>query len=82
MDSLSTKVKEILQASLEFERLNDWYDIGPVQRATLESFSSWVATDVIKEFQVQLYKHGIDQSNNPEFCKAVIKVKEHFGIKE
>ena len=39
---MTSLIQEILQEP-EFERLQHWYNIGPVQRATLEEFADRVA---------------------------------------
>lgn len=38
---MTSLIQEILQEP-EFERLQHWYNIGPVQRATLEEFADRV----------------------------------------
>ena len=42
--TMNERVKELL-ASPGFERLNDWVNIGPVQRAALEEFAELVVRD-------------------------------------
>ena len=41
---MNERVKELL-ASPGLERLNDWVNIGPVQRAALEEFAELVVRD-------------------------------------
>ena len=38
---MNERIKELLQQPV-FERLKDWYDIGPVQKATLEEFAELI----------------------------------------
>ena len=41
---MNERIKELL-ASPGLERLNDWVNIGPVQRAALEDFTELVVID-------------------------------------
>jgi hypothetical protein len=44
---MNSRFREIL-ARPEFERLNDWVSIGPVQKATLEEFAELIAQDALR----------------------------------
>jgi hypothetical protein len=45
-------------------------------------FAELVVKQTINEMIGQMWHHGVDESNNPSFYKAIDKTKEHFGIKE
>jgi len=36
------KIKDIVY---KYERLNDWYNVGPIQRAVLEDFACEIVTE-------------------------------------
>ena len=46
----------------------------------LQNFSEFLTLEIVDEFVYQLWKHGIDESNNPAFYKALEKCLESFGI--
>ena len=46
----------------------------------LQNFSEFLTLEIIDEFVYQLWKHNIDESNNPAFYKALEKCLESFGI--
>jgi hypothetical protein len=48
----------------------------------LEKFAELIVRNCIDEMITQMWHHGIDQSNNPSFYKAVEKAKQHFGVEE
>ena len=85
---MNPRIKELL-ARPGLERLNDWVNIGPVQKATLEDFAELIiqeCTNNIKEWcdasdehtdkeeYWQGYQHGCDDS--------VAAIMEHFGVDE
>ena len=63
-----------------FDRLKDWYDIGPVQKATLELFAELIVRECIdiagkEDFDVMM-KEGYPCSQTAK------KIKQHFGVEE
>lgn len=65
---MNERIKDMLEQPV-FDRLRDWYNIGPVQRATLEEFAELVAAEVISK--AEDYGLGND---------AVEHLKECFGV--
>ena len=47
-----------------------------------EKFAELIVQECVKEMSQQMYWHRIDQSNNPNFYKAVEKTLKHFGVEE
>lgn len=47
-----------------------------------EKLAELVIKETIKELSQQLYWHGMDQSNNPSYYKAIEKTLKHFGVEE
>ena len=45
-----------------------------------EKFAELIVRETVKEMSHQLYWHGVEQSNNPSFYKAIEKTLEHFGV--
>ena len=66
---MNEQIKQILDTP-EFERLRDWASIGPVQKATLESFVELVVQESIDVIVRHDY-HGQWLGE---------KIKQHFGI--
>lgn len=60
---MTVPIQEILKQPV-LERLRDWYNIGPVQRATLEEF----ADIVIVEFYAQ---QAMSAMSDPKFARAM-----------
>ena len=58
-----------------FDRLKDWYDIGPVQKATLELFAELIVRDCSRYIEDKF-----------DFCGDEIIIAEsvlkHFGVEE
>ena len=70
-----------------FDRLKDWYDIGPVQKATLELFAELIVRECLgccdevdRINKAYIEKLQFDPKNGPKECIQVIK--EHFGVEE
>lgn len=45
-----------------------------------DKFAEVLVQEVIDVMVSQMWNHGIDQSNNPAFYKAIDKTKQHFGV--
>ena len=54
------------------------------QDCLMEKFAELIVRECVKEMSEQMYLHHIhtDQSNNPNFYKAVEKTLKHFGVEE
>lgn len=61
---------------------SDAMDIGGKNYSGLrdEYFAELIVRNCVNEMITQMWIHGIDQSNNPSFYKAVEKTKRQFGI--
>ena len=46
----------------------------------LQQFAELIVKECVKEMSQQMYWHRIDESNNPNFYKAVEKTLKHFGV--
>jgi len=62
------------------ERVRNLYEIGPVQRCSVEDFADAIINECISELTNNLFFHGIDHSNDPEFYKAIEKTKKYFNM--
>ena len=70
---MSKQIADILNQPA-FDRLKDWYDIGPVQKATLELFAElivWKCADIANA--------GIDPAESHLIGDDIL---EHFGVEE
>ena len=47
-----------------------------------EKFAELIVKECIKEITDQMFREGIDESNNPGYYKAINRVEEHFGVEE
>ena len=47
-----------------------------------EKFAELIVTECIKEITDQMFREGIDESNNPGYYKAINRVEEHFGVEK
>ena len=66
---MNERIKDMLEQPV-FDRLWDWYNIGPVQRATLEEFAELI----VRECAGVVFKKV-----GP---KSALDVLEHFGVEE
>ena len=46
-----------------------------------QKFAELIVRNCVNELITQMWPHGIDESNNPSFYKAIEKTIEEFGIK-
>lgn len=58
-----------------WDKLDEW------DREAVLKFGELIVRNCIDEMITQMWHHGIDESNNPSFYKAVEKTKQHFGVK-
>ena len=83
MNKLIRKLAE--QAGMEFdddECLEFGKQIYYVTTEDVEKFAKLTVKETIREMITQMWHHGIDQSNNPSFYKAVEKTEKYFGVAE
>jgi len=78
---MNERIKDIL-AQPVFERLNDWVNIGPVQRATLEEFAELIVRECAKSIEktIEVNCDTDDEKMGCEF--AITDLLEHFGVEE
>ena len=74
---MNDQIAEILNQPV-FDRLKDWHDIGPVQKATLELFAELIVRECIdiasqEDFDVMM-KEGYPCSQTAK------KIRENFGV--
>jgi hypothetical protein len=58
-----------------WDKLDEW------DREAVLKFAELIVRNCIDEMITQMWHHGIDESNNPSFYKAVERTKQHFGVK-
>lgn len=66
------KVKDVVY---KYERLNDWYNIGPIQKATLEDYTDEIVTKCA-QIIADANMHKLPAS---EYASLIL---EEFGLKE
>ena len=66
---MNERVKELL-ASPGLERLNDWVNIGPVQKAALEEFAELVVLECAR----------VVKASSPNGMIGVTAIRFHFGV--
>ncbi len=75
---MNERIKELLSRP-GLERLNDWANIGPVQRAALEEFTELVILEC-----ANIVRGSSLPDSYSEVCLEYIadELEEHFGVKE
>ena len=81
---MNDRIAEILNQPA-FDRLKDWHDIGPVQKATLEKF----AESIVREC-MSIIKQGDGLGNEDDFDKgfqagiamAYNRIRAQMGVEE
>ena len=85
---MNKQIKALLTRPV-FERLNDWYNIGPVQRATIEEFGELIVQECIGRIETML--NSMDENSSEDEwlsgydagARRAIKIlKLDFGIKQ
>lgn len=66
---MNERIKELL-ARPGLERLNDWVNIGPVQKAALEEFTELVVLDCAR----------VVKASSPNGMIGVNAIRIHFGV--
>lgn len=81
---MNERIKDMLEQPV-FDRLWDWYNIGPVQRATLEEFAELIIKECLNfcrhepnDDEYDYYDMGYHSATQ----KIYKNIKEHFGVTE
>ena len=72
---MNDRIAEILNQPA-FDRLKDWHDIGPVQKATLELFAELIVRECAKAAD-----EGLAQVTMKVEWPSY-HIKKHFGVEE
>ena len=67
-----------------FDRLKDWHDIGPVQKATLELFTQLIVRECMRMCEVTEMSFVTHDCDVEASGAITIKqfIAEHFGVEE
>lgn len=83
---MSPRIKELLDRP-GLERLNDWVNIGPVQRAALEEFTELVVRNCVEIVETQRVPVGNSAAGETAARLTMLalrdtrdEIKEHFGV--
>jgi hypothetical protein len=76
---MNRKIKQILDTP-EFERLKDWASIGPVQKATLESFAELLVLECAKVCATMPPIGPYKNVQEATLEDASTLILEHFGV--
>jgi len=71
---MNDRIAEILNQPA-FDRLKDWHDIGPVQKATLELFAELI----VKECILSIYRSDISDKKQE---RLIQELAYKFGVEE
>ena len=66
---MNERIKQLLTRP-GLERLNDWVNIGPVQRAALEDFTDLIVLECAR----------VVKASSPAGMIAVNAIRIHFGV--
>ena len=83
---MNGRIKELLTRP-SLERLNDWVNIGPVQRAALEEFTELVVRNCVEIVETQRVPVGNSAAGETAARLTMLalrdtrdEIKEHFGV--
>ena len=83
---MNLQIKELLDRP-GLERLNDWVNIGPVQRAALEEFTELVVRNCVEIVEAQRVPVGNSAAGETAARLTMLalrdtrdEIKEHFGV--
>ncbi len=82
---MNERIRELAeQAGITTNLDTDFFEKDPNKWVDhfAEKFAELIVRNCIDEMVEQMWHHGIDESNNPSFYKAIEKTIEEFGIKE
>lgn len=74
------KIKDMLEQPV-FDRLRDWYNIGPVQRATLEEFAELIVEEC-RNVVTEVYRKTPLELCGPLLTADEEIVKHFYGVEE
>jgi hypothetical protein len=79
---VNERIKELL-ARPGLERLNDWVNVGPVQRAALEEFAELIVQECTKHIETAAYYDPCEDwgyGYNTGLASAKELIAIHFGM--
>lgn len=81
---MNERIRELIsQATIPVIETNDYNGMAyETYQFNQELFAQLIVEECINEMITQMWKYGIDESNNPRFYKAIDKTKVHFGVNE
>lgn len=77
---MNDRIKELAEQCRETVHTTEW----PGEWTTFneEKFAELIVKETIAEFMQQMWKRGIDHTNDPTFYAAMKSTREMFGIEE
>ena len=80
---MNQRLKELIEQAVSFRLDPDsnGYE-AQVSPEDLELLAKLVVIDTIKVMALQMYWHGMDQTNNPTFHEVIDNTLKHFGVEE
>ena len=79
---MNKRIKELLSLP-GLERLNDWVNVGPVQRAALEEFAQLIVQECTKHIETAAYHDSSEDweyGYNTGLVSAKVLIEKHLGI--
>ena len=83
---MNPRIKELLSRP-GLERLNDWVNIGPVQRAAVEEFAELIVRDcakiavaIICPIEAGIARQTQGHTWDMACIAAAVELKENFGV--
>ena len=76
---MNKRIKELIEQATTIEE-HSWG--ASYEHFDKEKFAELIVKECIKEITDQMFREGIDESNNPGYYKAINRVEEHFGVEE
>lgn len=77
---MNERIKDMLEQPV-FDRLRDWYNIGPVQRATLEEFAELIVEEC-RNVVTEVYRKTPLELCGPLLTADEEIVKHFYGVEE
>ena len=78
---MNDRIADILNQPA-FDRLKDWHDIGPVQKATLELFAELIVRECAEQ-SMSIGRYNTPSGITPDLSIAIaVGLKKHFGVEE
>ena len=77
---MNERIKDMLEQPV-FDRLRDWYNIGPVQRATLEEFAELIVKEC-RNVVTEVYRKTPLELCGPLLTADEEIVKHFYGVEE